>query len=384
MNTAAEATEDVLSTRSPAGRLAVLFLACLALSPATAAAQGQNGATAVRVDTVVMEPLSQTVPVIGRLVARQAGVVAARINGPIEEFMVEVGDRVEAGDVIAILNRDLLTARRDLAASELQEALAKMATKSAGLALAQQEKKRIEGLKSSAAFNKSRAEDVEQEVAIAKAEMQESEANAATYRSELRLAEINLSYAEVRARYAGVVTRRHAEAGSYVQVGDPVVSMVADESLEIEADVPYQRLAGLVPGTLTRFTLDDGSEHWAIVRAVVPTENPLTRTRAVRFIPEFGETERPLANEQSVTVSVPLGAPRDVLTVHKDAIIKRGGQSIVYVVQNGSAELRPIRLGEAVGSRLEVLDGLGDGDVVVVRGNERLRPGDKVTIDGQT
>ena len=331
-----------------------------------------------------MEPLSQTVPVIGRLVARQAGVVAARINGPIEEFMVEVGDRVEAGAVIALLNRDLLKARRDLAASELQEALAKMATKSAGLALAQQEKKRIEGLKTSAAFNKSRAEDVEQEVAIARAEKQESEANAATYRSELQLAEINLSYAEIRARYTGVITRRHAEAGSYVQVGDPVVSMVADESLEIEADVPYKRLAGLLPGTLTRFTLDDGSEHWAVVRAVVPTENPLTRTRAVRFIPEFGETERPLANEQSVTVSVPLGAPRDVLTVHKDAIIKRGGQSIVYVVQNGSAERRPISLGESVGSRIEVLNGLGDGDVVVVRGNERLRPGDKVTIDGQT
>ncbi len=114
---AAEATEDVLNTPSPAGRLAVLSFACLALSPATAAAQGENGTTAVRVDTVVMEPLSQTVPVIGRLVARQAGVVAARINGPIEEFMVEVGDRVEAGDVIAVLNRDLLTARRDLAAS---------------------------------------------------------------------------------------------------------------------------------------------------------------------------------------------------------------------------------------------------------------------------
>ena len=160
--------------------------------------------------------------------------------------------------------------------------------------------------------------------------------------------------------------------------------MVADRNLEVEADVPFQRLSGLIPGTLVKISLDDGTEHWAVVRATVPAENPLTRTRAVRFVPEFGETVKPLADAQSVTVQVPVGAPRRVVTVHKDAVIKRGQQSIVYVVQEGNAELRPIRLGEAVGSRLEVLDGLNDGDVVVVRGNERLRPGDKVTVDGQT
>jgi len=57
----------------------------------------------VGVDSVITEPLRQTVPVIGRFVARQTGVVAARINGPVGEFRVEVGDRVEKGDVIAML-----------------------------------------------------------------------------------------------------------------------------------------------------------------------------------------------------------------------------------------------------------------------------------------
>ncbi|MCG8361213.1 MAG: efflux RND transporter periplasmic adaptor subunit [Kiloniellales bacterium] len=368
----------------PAGLCALPPLIVLALTLALGPASGQENGTRVRVDAVTTEPLDQTVSVIGRLVARQAGVVAARINGPIEEFLVEVGDRVEAGDVVAVLNRDLLTSRRDLAASQLQEALAKTATRSAARALARQEAKRIEGLKASAAFNQARADDVKQEVAIADAELQEAEANAATYRAELRLTEINLSYAEIRAPYPGVITRRHVEAGAYVQVGDPVVSMVADRNLEVEADVPFQRLSGLIPGTLVKISLDDGTEHWAVVRATVPAENPLTRTRAVRFVPEFGETVKPLADAQSVTVQVPVGAPRRVVTVHKDAVIKRGQQSIVYVVQEGNAELRPIRLGEAVGSRLEVLDGLNDGDVVVVRGNERLRPGDKVTVDGQT
>ncbi|MGF1611764.1 MAG: efflux RND transporter periplasmic adaptor subunit, partial [Kiloniellales bacterium] len=107
-------------------------------------------------------------------------------------------------------------------------------------------------------------------------------------------------------------------------------------------------------------------------------------TRTVRLVPEFGATGKPLAAAQSVTLHVPADTPRNVLAVHKDAIIKRGAESLVFVVRNDSAELRPVRLGEAVGSRIEVLEGLQDGDLVVVRGNERLQPGDKVSIDKES
>ena len=67
--------------------------------------------------------------------------------------------------------------------------------------------------------------------------------------------------------------------------------------------------------------------------------------------------------------------------MHKDAVIKRGEQDLVYVVIDGAAQLRPVRLGEAVGTRFEVLEGLSEGDQVVTRGNERLRPNDPVRID---
>ena len=348
------------------------------------AALAQHDSARVRVDAVKTEPLDRTVPVIGRLVARQAGVVSARINGPVDRFQVEVGDRVDAGDVIAVLTKDSLEARRDLAASQLAEAEAQIKTKEASLALARQEARRLEGLKDSAAFNQSRYEDVQQEVAVARAEVAEAEANAQTYSAEMRLAEINLSYAQVVAPYAGAIAQRRTEAGAYLQVGDPVVDMIADGSLEIEADVPFRNIVGLAPGTAVSIALDDGTKHWAIVRAVVPEENPLTRTRTVRFVPEFGETLGPLAADQSVTVQIPTGAPRTVVSVHKDAVIKRGDQSIVYVVAKGSAQLRTVHLGEAVGSRLEVLDGLNAGDLVVVRGNERLQPGDKVSIDKES
>lgn len=84
---------------------------------------------------------------------------------------------------------------------------------------------------------------------------------------------------------------------------------------------------------------------------------------------------------ESVSVNLPLGAPRQVISVHKDAILKRQGLSLVYIVSaEGTAEIRPVELGEAVGPRFEILGGVMAGDLVVVRGNERLRPGQAVQV----
>ena len=69
--------------------------------------------------------------------------------------------------------------------------------------------------------------------------------------------------------------------------------------------------------------------------------------------------------------------------MHKDAIIKRRGQDMVFVVEDGTAQPRSVDLGGAVGNRFEVRGGLRDGDQAVVRGNERLKPGDKVRVAGE-
>lgn len=362
------------------GGVLLLLLAIVSLPPGTSRAQ-EDGAL-VRVDRVKREPLVQTVPVLGRLVPRQAGEVSAQVDAPVKAFLVEVGDRVEAGQVIARLDPSRLKAMRDQDAGKLGEARAKLTTARAQLGLARQELDRLEKLKASAAFSQARYDDAAQTVAIYEAQVVEAQAAMSTARADLDLAEIDVVDTEIRAPYNGVVTQRMTEAGAWVRIGDPLVRLMADGSLEIEADVPSQRLAGLSPGTQVRFTLDDGSRHEAGVRAIVPEENPLTRTRAVRLMPSFGDTQGNLAADQSVTVYVPVGAPRTVLSVHKDAVIRRDGAAMVFVAKGTVAEPRPVELGEAVGSRYEVLSGLAEGELVVVRGNERLRPGDKVRIDG--
>ncbi len=336
----------------------------------------------MRVDEVRLVPLTQSAPVIGRLVASRIGDVAARINGPVVAFKVEVGDRVEAEQVVAVLDATALRARRDLSAGRLGEARAERVVKQAELTLAEQEYKRMEGLRKSAAFSQARYDDARQRVRIAEAELGQAESAIAEAKAELELAEINLHNAEVRAPYAGVVTERLTESGAYVQVGEAVIRMVGDQSLEVEAEVPNQNLAGLEPGIDVALVLDDGTRHGAVVRAILPRENPLTRTRIVRFVPNIGATRRALAHDQSVVLEIPAGTERQVLSVDKDAVIIRRGQDMVFVVENGIAEARPIALGDAVGGRFEVRKGLKAGDRAVVRGNERLKPGDKVRIAG--
>ena len=369
--------------RNGPGRAVTVAAAIAALCFGAGVSEGAAQQPAmVSVDAVRMEAMAQTVPVIGRLVARQAGDVAARTAGPVARLHVAVGDRVATGDPIAVLVTVRLRAERDRLAALVNEAQAQVERLKAQSALRRQELRRLERLRASAAFSQSRFEDARQEVIIAESAIGTAEAARLSATAGLSLAEIDLSWATILAPYPGVITIVHTEVGAWLGVGGRVVSMVNDRDLEVEADVPSKRIAALDTDTIVSLVLDDGTEHMAVVRAVVPAESALTRTRQVRFTPRFEAVRKPLAVNQSATVVLPVGRGRDVLTVHKDAIVRNQGQTFVYVAADGLAQIRPVQLGEAVGGRFEVLGGLGPGEPVVVRGNERLRPGQPIAVAG--
>lgn len=368
--------------------LSVWVAAALAGSAADALAQKakkkEKFAARIGVDKVIKEPVSQTMPVIGRFVARQHGPVGALVGGPVEQVLVDVGDRVVKGQVIARLHMKRIRATRDFKAAELLEKQAALTTAKAQLALAEGELTRLDRLRLSAAYSKARRTDKQNEVIKFQSEVSEAQAGVGQAEANLELAQIDLGNAEIRAPYDAVVAQRHVVAGNYVRVGDKIVTLINDTVLEVEADVPSNRLMGLQDGRTVRIKLDDARTYNAIVRAVIPTENVMTRTRPVRFVPEFrdaGQTTG-LAADQSVTVEIPISDPRDVVTLHKDAVISRNAVNFVFVVVGDTVEKRTVRLGRAIGERFEVLDGVVPDDLVAVKGNERLRPGQKVTHDG--
>jgi len=298
-----------------AGLLAAACFTWIAM-PEPAMAQDPE-AMLVRVEKVRTEPLTQTVPIIGRLVSLRMGDIAARISGPVEGIQVEVGDHVTKGQVIAVLDAEILQAELKMAKSQLDEAGAELKTWAAETEVAKTELRRQKGLSSSVAFSQAKFEDAQKQVAVAEARVERARANVAIKRTNMERKQIDVEYTVVRAPYAGVVMRRYTEVGAYVNKGDPLARVIGDRALEVEAFVPYKRLNGLPTGRKVEIELDDGSRHQAKVRSILPSENPQTRTRIVRLVPKFAEIKRPLAESQSVIVYVPISDNRRVATVHK-------------------------------------------------------------------
>lgn len=357
------------------------IIAVLALAVALPAVAQENRPADVRVDAVKTEPFSQTVPILGRLVAAQRGEVAARVAAAVEALEVQVGDRVKAGDAIALLDRARLKARAEFARARVSAAEAQIAADRAELSLLDQERLRLLRLQESAAFSPAQLEDKGQEIEAAAARITRAEAQLEEAKADLALASADLEDAVVRAPYPGVVTERYVSAGDYVNPGEPIVALLDDGSLEIEADVPSARARNLDASDRVTVRFDRGREATAHLRAVVPDENPLTRTVAVRFALDATTAATFLASGQSVTLEIPVGEAREVVTVDKDAVLRRPDGAIVFVAADGTAQPRPVTLGEAVGNRFVVEDGLKPGDLVVVRGNERLQPGQAIAYE---
>ena len=369
--------------------IATLVAIAIAVTSAPVLAQGKSApakakkmqrVTRVVIDTVLREPMRQTIPILGRFVARQTGPVAARVAGSIGEFRVDVGDRVNQGDVVAVLMKERLVWQHNLQKAEVAHFTAQVRTKKREIKLLQQELDRLKSLRQSPAFSQARLDDKIQQVSVAESTVAEADARLRMANANLRLTAISLHDAEVKAPYAGIVSKKHTEVGAYVSVGAPLVTIIDDQSMEIEADIPAFRLSGLSSNTIVSAELENRTRIDATLRAIIPEENPRTRTRAVRFIPAFGNTITTIASNQSVTLLIPAGPEGNAVTVHKDALLTKKGKRVVFLAQDGKAFIRQVALGEAIGSRFSVTSGLKSGDMVVIRGNERLRTGTPIAF----
>ena len=364
-------------TRGPIAALCLAVL--LPVTVSTALAQGRPALVGVAKTERML--FTETVPVLGRIVAPTQAEIATRIPGIVDDVFVEVGNHVTKGDLIAKLNSELLELQKQAAEASLAQSEAAIEVAKANLSKTRQTLERAESLQTSVAFSRARFEDLLKDEEAARGAVAEAEAQMASARADLAQAAYNIRNTEIRAAVNGVVLMREAQPGEYLQIGSTIVTLLNDGDLEIETDVPTEVIGSVSPGQELRVTLDDGTEHKAIVRALIPNESLSTRTRPVRLDPVFNETEKPLAAGQSTTIHVPVGAGRNVLTVPKDALVQARGGWIVYVAVDGKAQPRPVTIGAAVGDRFEVLSGLEPDLIVVIRGNERLRPGQDITFN---
>lgn len=368
-------------------RFALVVLLALGLS-GEAMAQGRKRPPPTLVgDAVRQETASETAPVVGRFVSLRGGPIAARIGGAVDDVLVGVGDRVEKDQPLIRIAQDRLKAEQTRRRALLNLSSARISSAKASLRLAQQSANRLARLRKSAAFSEALLADKQREAERAAAQVKEAQADYARAKAELKLADVDLAYSDVRAPYAGVVMERHVDVGGFVPLGGPVVTLLGAEAMEVEAEAPTERMGGAKPGAIA--TVRYGGVTAPVpVRAVIPRETGVSRTRPIRFGPLPPNLTAVAVANASVTVDVPVAEAQSVLTVHKDAVIRRGKDPSVMVARATDeaglyqAEPRTLRLGPAIGGRFVVLSGVGPGDIVVVRGNEGLRPGQPFKLAG--
>lgn len=350
----------------------IAFIA--ALTPTLAFAQAR--AASVQTDIVEMREMTETVTVFGQIVAVRESDVATRVAGVIKEVPVQVGSVVSTGDVL--MQMDTVRLGLELASAEAELAIAK-----AGLEVVQAQAdrakkafERAQELTVNGAISGAQFDDRASAVAEAQGGLSQARARIGAAENAINLMRYNLNNATVRAPFDGIVLEVHAQTGQFASSGSHVSTLLDIGNLEVEANVPSRFIEALEPGSIVKGKNDSGSVLNMTLRAILPTEFSETRTRPVRFT--LAETGPYFAVGQPVTLDVPIGASRNVLVVSKDALTQARGGWTAFVNDQGKASPRTVTIGVALGDTFEVLNGLASGDEVVVRGNERLRPGQDI------
>lgn len=337
-------------------------------------AHAQGGPATVTTDRVEQRAVSESVSIFGQVVATRESDVAMRVAGVVADVAVYVGTQLDGGDVLAVLDRELLELELRSKRAALAEAEAGVEVARASLTLAERGFARVEGLRGTSAFSQGQFDDRESAVAQARGGYAQAEARQMNAQVAADRAAYDLERSVLRAPFSGTVLEVMVDPGEYVQVGAPVARVVNIDDLEIEANVPAEFIPALSPGMQLRGVRADGAPLPLTVRAVLPTEFSATRTRPVRLTGDMGALSGQVAVGQTLTLEVPREVPRNVLLVPKDAVTQARGSWSVFVHEDGKAVPRDITIGDSFGDMFEVLTGLAAGDEVVVRGNERLRP----------
>jgi len=332
----------------------------LMASPAVLLAQ-MGGPSPVRIVVAQMQPLSPVTLVPGTVVSRNDASMSAEVEGRLE-MVADVGTRVQRGDTLAVIEDSALRLRN----RELQ---AEIGRAEARLNYLENELKRISKLAESnlAAANLLEQTRSERDVAIGDLDV----ARARLAQNEDLLAKTN-----IRAPHAGVVVERLMTPGERVSEGSIVVRLVDQDNLEVIARAPLEYYRYIEPGQ--PLELRAGSNmSFGLVRTVVAVGDENTHLFEIRMDVEG----RPYPVGQTLRVAIPTSDSRDVLAVPRDALVLRpDGQSIFIVDANNEAQQVSVTTGIGSTDQIEVLGAVSAGDRVIIRGNERLQPGQAVSI----
>lgn len=323
----------------------------------------------VRVVTVAEAPASQSVSITGTVQAEDEAALAFRISGRMLERLVNVGDQVKAGQVVARLDpQNALNTQRSAQAALLAA--------EARLVQAANHYDRQQRLLQSGFTTRALYDEAVQGRQSAQAQVDDAQA-------QLKIAEDNVGYTELVADAPGVVTARGAEPGEVVQAGQMIVQLARQGGRDAVFDVSSQLMRQVPSDPIVTVSLADDPSVTAMgrVREVSPQADPVTRLFRVRVGLDTPPAAMRLGSTVTGRVAVEASAS---LEVPASALTAFNGQPAVWIVDPATAtvSLRNVVVGRFNPATVAVASGLNVGDVVVTAGVQALHPGQKVRLLG--
>ena len=323
----------------------------------------------VRTVTVSKEQGGQLVSLTGRVEAEDEASLAFRVSGRMIERTANVGDRVEAGQVIARLEPQ--NAQNTLRSAQAAVNAADGQLIKTTAAFDRQNRLLGQGFTTRANHDAAR-----QAMRLAQAQVDDAKA-------QLRIAQDNLAYTELEADAPGIVTARGAEPGEVVQVGQMIVRLARQDGRDAVFDAPAQLLSKSPPNAVVKVSLADNRSVTADgrVREVAAQADPVTRT----FQVHVGLTNPPEAMRLGSTV---IGEIRleneEAMEIPASALTAFNGQPAVWVVDPAAmtVSMRNIEVSSFNPATVVVASGIDAGDVVVTAGVQALHPGQQVRLLG--
>ena len=322
---------------------------------------------AVKVVTVGVDTLDPKASYAAEIRARIESRLGFRVAGKIVSRRVEVGQRVQAGQLLAEIDAQDYRLSQEAAKAQLQSAQTQ-------LDLAAADFRRYKALRDQSFISDAELERRDATVKAAQAQVDQA-------RAQLNVQGHQADYTRLVVDHAGVVTAIEAEVGQVVAAGTPVIRVAQDGPRDVVFALPEDQVSSVKPGQVLQAQAWGDREVWkASVREVAASADPMTRTYIVKLA--LPATAQP-ALGSTATVQLAQSATKvPAIRLPTSALRQEGQGSAVWLLDPSAmtVSLQPVQLGPVVGSDVVIASGLQAGQQVVVTGVHVLTSGQKVTV----
>ena len=336
-------------------------------------------ASLVEVQKVSLINIAETTDTIGRLVALDPIIISAKINQEVLKVHFLIGDNIKKNDLLITLeSKDILRNIKQISSELLFEnQLVDLLKKQLELRLSKE--KNAENLKNKKIITQDNLDTISIVVLQNQQQIAQREYNIKKLKILLGKARDDLTNAKVLSPINGNIILLDIKKGGLIQKGKVIASILADGSKEIETDLRAESAARVILGSKVIISNNQYIFNGKI-RGIVNIENIRTGTRKVRVA-----LNKVLPKTLNVTgtrfaLKIPVGKSSPRLLIHKDALISKGQKQIVYIFDKGLAKQYFVKIGLSIGNKIEIIDGIKEGQLVVIKGNENLRPNQSIKI----